>query len=115
MDRMGIFRALQGERFAFRYPAVLSDGVNQLGQSELAIRSAFRTPSFTILPSRSIVFFPGGGSSTPTTSFLEGSPKRGVWMLWTPPAGPAGSATLAASVRKALRINFGRRPQDARF
>jgi hypothetical protein len=30
---------------------------------------AFRTPSFTILPSRSIVFLAGGGSSGPAESF----------------------------------------------
>jgi hypothetical protein len=62
----GIFRALQGERFAFRCPAVLSDGVNQLGQSRLAVPerfpdAVFHNPAFNRLPGR-------GGRLMPQTS-----------------------------------------------
>jgi hypothetical protein len=64
--------ALQRQRFAVRDLPVLSNGVDQLGQSQLAVpvrfvHNVFDDPAFQI--NRSIVFLAGGGRSIPHESF----------------------------------------------
>jgi hypothetical protein len=64
MERMSVIAALQRQRFAVRDLPVLSNGVDQLGQSQLAVpvrfaHTVFDDPAFQI--NRSIFVLAGGG------------------------------------------------------